>query len=130
MITHHSNLGLMEIGMRVRIASSSLMYRKVNSTSSLYTLSPVKTQVYILLINFLCLLDITFVQILRHHAGTDCQSVVERHVEIRSIVCNAPLYLDHAHTRSRNRLPDMAQRRYRLTGWHIPHNDPNYSRAR
>jgi len=28
-ITHHSNLGLMEIGMRVRIASSSLMYRKV-----------------------------------------------------------------------------------------------------
>lgn len=29
MITHHSNLGLMEIGMRVRIASSSLIYRKV-----------------------------------------------------------------------------------------------------
>lgn len=28
-ISHHSNLGLMEIGMRVRIASSSLMYRKV-----------------------------------------------------------------------------------------------------
>lgn len=29
MVNHHSNLGLMEIGMRVRIASSSLMYRKV-----------------------------------------------------------------------------------------------------
>lgn len=28
-IYHHSQLGLMEIGMRVRIASSSLMYRKV-----------------------------------------------------------------------------------------------------
>jgi len=30
-INHHSNLGLMEIGMRVRIASSSLIYRKVSS---------------------------------------------------------------------------------------------------
>lgn len=30
-VTHHSILGLMEIGMRVRIASSSLMYRKVFS---------------------------------------------------------------------------------------------------
>lgn len=29
LIFHHSNIGLMEIGMRVRIASSSLMYRKV-----------------------------------------------------------------------------------------------------
>lgn len=28
-INHHSYLGLMEIGMRMRIASSSLMYRKV-----------------------------------------------------------------------------------------------------
>ncbi|XP_032663383.1 multidrug resistance-associated protein 4-like isoform X2 [Odontomachus brunneus] len=28
-ITHHSHLGLMEIGMRMRIASSSLMYRKM-----------------------------------------------------------------------------------------------------
>lgn len=32
-ITHHCYLGLMEIGMRVRIASSSLMYRKVISNS-------------------------------------------------------------------------------------------------
>lgn len=29
-ISHHSYLGLMEIGMRMRIASSSLMYRKVS----------------------------------------------------------------------------------------------------
>ena len=28
-ITHHSNLGLMEVGMRVRVACSSLMYRKI-----------------------------------------------------------------------------------------------------
>lgn len=28
-ITHHSNLGQMEIGMRLRIACSSLIYRKV-----------------------------------------------------------------------------------------------------
>ncbi|KAL0132723.1 hypothetical protein PUN28_000454 [Cardiocondyla obscurior] len=33
-IYHHSNLGLMEIGMRVRIASSSLMYRKILRLSS------------------------------------------------------------------------------------------------
>ncbi|XP_053975915.1 ATP-binding cassette sub-family C member 4-like [Hylaeus volcanicus] len=29
LITHHSNLGLMEIGMRMRIACSSVMYRKI-----------------------------------------------------------------------------------------------------
>lgn len=29
LITHHSMLGLMEVGMRVRVACSSLMYRKV-----------------------------------------------------------------------------------------------------
>ncbi|EGI62548.1 Multidrug resistance-associated protein 4 [Acromyrmex echinatior] len=34
MITHHSNMGLMEIGMRVRIASSSLIYRKILCLSS------------------------------------------------------------------------------------------------
>lgn len=34
LITHHTNLGLMEIGMRVRIASSSLVYRKILRLSS------------------------------------------------------------------------------------------------
>ncbi|XP_012537913.1 multidrug resistance-associated protein 4 isoform X2 [Monomorium pharaonis] len=34
MLSHHSNLGLLEIGMRVRIASSSLMYRKILRLSS------------------------------------------------------------------------------------------------
>ncbi|KYQ47297.1 Multidrug resistance-associated protein 4 [Trachymyrmex zeteki] len=34
MISHHSNMGLMEIGMRVRIASSSLIYRKILRLSS------------------------------------------------------------------------------------------------
>lgn len=29
LVTHHSNLGLLEVGMRVRIACSSVMYRKV-----------------------------------------------------------------------------------------------------
>lgn len=29
LVAHHSNLGLMEVGMRMRIACSSLMYRKV-----------------------------------------------------------------------------------------------------
>ncbi|KYM96120.1 hypothetical protein ALC62_13171 [Cyphomyrmex costatus] len=40
MITHHSNLGLMEIGMRVRIASSSLIYRKILRLSSSTITSP------------------------------------------------------------------------------------------
>ncbi|XP_011882343.1 PREDICTED: probable multidrug resistance-associated protein lethal(2)03659 isoform X3 [Vollenhovia emeryi] len=39
-IYHHSNLGLMEIGMRVRIASSSLMYRKILRLSSSTTTTP------------------------------------------------------------------------------------------
>ncbi|KMQ89959.1 multidrug resistance-associated protein 4-like protein [Lasius niger] len=40
LIFHHSNIGLMEIGMRVRIASSSLMYRKILCLSKSSTTTP------------------------------------------------------------------------------------------
>ncbi|XP_029155458.1 multidrug resistance-associated protein 4-like isoform X2 [Nylanderia fulva] len=40
LINHHSNIGLMEIGMRVRIASSSLMYRKILCLSKSSTTTP------------------------------------------------------------------------------------------
>ncbi|KYN32705.1 hypothetical protein ALC56_12984 [Trachymyrmex septentrionalis] len=40
MITHHSHMGLMEIGMRVRIASSSLIYRKILCLSSSTSTTP------------------------------------------------------------------------------------------
>ncbi|XP_011647242.1 multidrug resistance-associated protein 4-like isoform X2 [Pogonomyrmex barbatus] len=39
LITHHSTLGLMEIGMRVRIACSSLIYRKILRLSNFSTTS-------------------------------------------------------------------------------------------
>ncbi|EZA56728.1 Multidrug resistance-associated protein [Ooceraea biroi] len=40
LISHHSNLGLMEVGMRMRIASSSLMYRKMLRLSKSSTTTP------------------------------------------------------------------------------------------
>ncbi|XP_025162191.1 multidrug resistance-associated protein 4 isoform X2 [Harpegnathos saltator] len=61
-VTHHSNLGLAEIGMRMRIASSSLVYRKILRLSKSSTVTS-PGQIVNLLSNDMSRFDLLFLQL-------------------------------------------------------------------
>lgn len=123
LLKHHTDLATLEMGMQLRIACSSLIYRKVNEISYL-----TKTNSTVLMYPT----DDKIVKLIGEcrNGRSDNKPASQRHGQVRPALPVPALRLDIPDPGSSGRVPDLVHRRHGLNRRDRVHHYGHYSRSR